>query len=52
MNAWQALVVGPAIYIAGIATVRLLETGHVADGAIVFAIALSMCSTMVLMTED
>ncbi len=51
MNQWQALVVGPAIYLAGIATIRLLEMGHVADGVIVFALAVGLCSTMVLLAK-
>lgn len=52
VKSWQALLVGPAIYLAGIVTIRLLEIGHVADGAIVFALAVGMCSTMVLLAAE
>jgi hypothetical protein len=52
LRSWQALLVGPAIYLAGVATIRLLETGNVADGAIVFALAVGMCSTMVMLAEE
>lgn len=45
------MVVGPAIYLAGIATIRLLEMGHIADGAIVFTLAVGMCSLMVFLSE-